>query len=134
MKEIKIILILVFSMLLFSCSDDFTDETTVFQIDSETFFNSEEDYLNALIGAYDLLHATYINVMLGEIASDNTDSGGETASDNPGIQQIDEMKHTSNNANLKNIWDWMFAGVNRASFILEFQNNCLLYTSPSPRD
>ena len=32
----------------------------------------EADYQNALIGAYDLLQATYVNVLLGEIASDNT--------------------------------------------------------------
>ena len=108
--------------LLFSCSEGFTDETSVFQIDSENFFNSEDDYLNALIGAYDLLQSTYMNVMVGEIASNNTSSGGESASDNPGIQQIDDMDHTPANANLKNIWDWMYAGVDRATYILEFEN------------
>jgi hypothetical protein len=89
---------------------------------SENYFNSEQDYQDALIGAYDLLQSTYLNVMLGEIASDNTLAGGESATDVPAIQQIDDMIHTSNNDQLRSIWGWMFAGVNRANYIMEFQN------------
>ena len=105
-----------------SCSDDFVVVNPVYSLDSENYFNSKTDYDNALIGAYDLLHASFINVLMGEIASDNTLSGGEAATDTPGIQQIDEMKHTPVNANLKNLWDWMFAGVQRCNYILEFKD------------
>ena len=105
-----------------SCADDFVDAKPPYTIDSETYFNSKQDYENALIGAYDLLQSTYVNVLLGEIASDNTLCGGESATDVPGFAQVDQMSHTPVNANLKNIWDWMFAGVNRANYILEFQN------------
>lgn len=114
--------ITLFSVLSISCGDDFVDRVPPYSIDSENYFNSKEDYENALIGAYDLLHATYINVMLGEIASDNTLAGGGSAIDVVGIQQIDDMIHNQVNANLKNIWDWMFAGVNRSNYILEFQD------------
>ena len=105
-----------------SCSDEFVDRKAPYSLDSENYFNSEDDYNQALIGAYDLLHASYVNVMLGEIASDNTNSGGESATDVVGFQQIDDMTHTSSNANLKNIWDWMFAGVQRANYIMEFKD------------
>ena len=60
--------------------------------------------------------------MLGEIASDNTLAGGESATDVPGIQEVDDMIHFPVNAQLRDIWSWMFAGVNRANFIMEFQN------------
>ncbi len=106
----------------FGCADDFVDRTPVYSIDSENYFNSKADYEYATIAAYDLLQSTYVNNLLGEIASDNTLCGGESATDTPGFQQIDQMIHTPVNANLKNIWDWMFAGVNRANYILEFQN------------
>ncbi|MDC6352426.1 RagB/SusD family nutrient uptake outer membrane protein [Zeaxanthinibacter sp. PT1] len=109
------------TMLPFSCSDDFVDVAS-FDEDSESFFNTEEDYQSALIAAYDLLQSTYINVMLGEIASDNTLAGGESATDVPGIQEIDNMTHTPVNAQLRDIWSWMFAGVNRANYILEFKD------------
>ncbi len=107
--------------LLISCSDDFIDVPSN-DPNSEEFFNSEEDYQNALIAAYDLLQSSYLNVMLGEIASDNTLAGGESASDVLGIQQIDDMIHTSENVELRSIWGWMYAGVNRANFIMEFKD------------
>ncbi len=105
-----------------ACDDGFIDRTPVYSIDSENYFNAEADYNNALIAAYDLLQASYLNVMLGEIASNNTLAGGESATDVIGIQQIDDMIHTPVNAQLKTIWDWMFAGVNRAAYLLEFKD------------
>ncbi|MCH9661381.1 MAG: RagB/SusD family nutrient uptake outer membrane protein [Bacteroidetes bacterium] len=105
-----------------ACSDDFVDVESQDE-NSENFFSSEEDYQRALIGAYDLLQSTYLNVMLGEIASDNTLAGGESATDVIGIQQVDDMIHTPSNVQLRDIWSWMYAGVNRANYILEFQDN-----------
>ncbi|GAB5400816.1 MAG: RagB/SusD family nutrient uptake outer membrane protein [Aureisphaera sp.] len=105
----------------FACSDDFVDVESQDQ-NSENFFNSEADYQNALIGAYDMLQSSYLNVMVGEIASNNTLAGGENATDVVGIQQIDDMIHTPVNQQLRDIWSWMYAGVNRANYIMEFQD------------
>lgn len=124
MKKYKIqlaFLSLFASMMFVACGDDFVEVEPINE-NSEDFFNSEEDYQDALVGAYDLLQATYLNVMVGEIASDNTLAGGESATDTPGIQQIDNMTHTPVNQQLRDIWGWMFAGVNRANYILEFQD------------
>ncbi|GLB47686.1 RagB/SusD family nutrient uptake outer membrane protein [Neptunitalea lumnitzerae] len=106
----------------FSCTDDFVDRKAEYSIDSENYFNSEDDYYNALIAVYDILQSTYVNVLLGEIASDNTLCGGESATDVIGFQQVDDMTHTPINDNLTNVWDWNFAGVNRANYILEFKD------------
>ncbi|WP_233558595.1 RagB/SusD family nutrient uptake outer membrane protein [Aquimarina sp. BL5] len=119
--NIQSIIFFVLLVTIISCSDDFVDVASEDE-NSESFFNSEEDYQSALIGAYDLLQSTYLNVMLGEIASDNTLAGGESASDSPGIQEIDDMIHTPVNAQLRDIWSWMYAGVNRANYIMEFQD------------
>nr|WP_116107963.1 RagB/SusD family nutrient uptake outer membrane protein [Lewinella sp. IMCC34191] len=105
-----------------ACEEDFIGRDPVYSIDSENYFNTPPDYENALIAAYDLLQPTYLNVLLGEIASDNTLAGGESANDVIGFQQVDDMIHTPVNDQVGNIWDWMFAGVNRATFILEFQD------------
>lgn len=105
----------------FSCSDSFVDVAPT-EENSEDYFNSEADYLSALVGAYDLLQTTYLNSMLGEIASDNTLAGGESATDVVGIQEVDDMIHTNQNEQLRSIWGWMFSGVNRANYILEFQD------------
>ncbi len=122
MRYTKFGLVLLFSgMLILSCGDDFVDVDS-FDEDSENFFNSEADYQEALIAAYDLLQSTYLNVLVGEIASNNTLAGGESATDVPGIQEIDDMTHTPVNQQLRDIWSWMYAGVNRANYILEFQD------------
>lgn len=115
---------IIFTLIAFvaiSCSDDFVDVTSENE-SADNFFNSEEDYQLALIGAYDLLQSTYLNVMIGEIASDNTLAGGENPNDVLGIQEIDDMRHTPVNQQLRDIWSWMFAGVNRANYIMQYQD------------
>ena len=115
---------IIFTLVAFiaiSCSDDFVDVTSE-NANSDNYFNNEEEYQQALIGAYDLLQATYLNVMIGEIASDNTLAGGESANDVVGFQQIDKMTHTPVNQQLRDVWNWMFAGVNRANYILQYQD------------
>jgi hypothetical protein len=114
----KCVLILI-AFALVSCSDDFVDEDPPFELTSETFFETEDDFRNSLVGAYDLLQATYINVILAEIASDNTHAGGESATDVVGWQQVDRMIHTPVNDDIDNVWDFNFAGVFRASYIVE---------------
>lgn len=117
-----VITLALFSTISISCSDEFVDPTPEYSIDSENYFNSKADYDQALIAAYDLLQSSYVNVLLGEIASDNTLAGGESPTDVIGFQQVDDMIHTPVNSNIRDVWNWMFAGVQRANYILEFQN------------
>jgi hypothetical protein len=119
---ITIAIITIFSTTFISCSDEFVNRDPVYSIDSENYFNSKTDYDNALIAAYDLLQSSSINVLMGEIASDNTLAGGGNATDVIGYQQIDDMIHTPVNEQLKRLWDWMFAGVQRANYIIEFKD------------
>ncbi|MBT8266842.1 MAG: RagB/SusD family nutrient uptake outer membrane protein [Bacteroidia bacterium] len=121
MKKLNIKFFAILLLVAFSCSDDFVNVDSPFE-NSEDFFNSEEDYQSALIGAYDPLQSTYLNVLLGEIASDNTLAGGESAIDVPGIQEVDDMIHTPINQQLRDIWSWMYGGVNRTNFIMEFKD------------
>ncbi|KQB37526.1 RagB/SusD family nutrient uptake outer membrane protein [Flavobacterium aquidurense] len=116
-----IITLALFSTII-SCSDDFVSPKPEYSIDSENYFNSKSDYDEALVAAYDLLQSTYANALLGEIASDNTLAGGESPTDVIGWQQVDDMIHTPVNSNLRDIWNWMFAGVQRANYILEFKD------------
>lgn len=122
-QKIKLGIIFITGLVLLNaCSDDYLDNTKIYAEDSESYFNSEADYYNALVAAYDPLQSTFINVLMGEIASNNTLCGGESATDVPGYQQVDDMTHTPVNSQLKNLWDWMFGGVNRAAYIIEFHD------------
>ncbi|MFH4963840.1 RagB/SusD family nutrient uptake outer membrane protein [Gaetbulibacter sp. M235] len=123
MKNLKTYYILiVFAFLaMFSCADDFVDVASPDE-NSEDFFNTEQDYQDALIAAYDYLQATAQQFQVAEIASDNTLAGGESATDTPGIQEIDDMIHTPTNNILRNIWTWNYTGVNRTNYIMEFKD------------
>ena len=118
----KIFVGVIATLLLFGCKDSFVEVSPEYSIDSENYFNSEEDYYNALVAAYDLLQTTYANAIVGEFASNNTLCGGENPTDVIGWQQIDDMIHTPVNSNLRDIWNWMFAGVQRTNYFMEFKD------------
>ena len=135
MKIYKYITIL--SALLFiapSCTD-YVDYEAVenYEIVADVYFQSADDYEAAVIGTYDPLQWMYLNILIGDIASDNSFSGGESATDVLGIQQIDDMIHDPNNDNLTSIWKWCYEGINRANYLeenknkLEFENKATLY-------
>lgn len=119
---IKNILYAITFLLAFSCADNFVDVDSP-ELNSKDFFKTEEDFQDALIGAYDMLQSTAKIYQLGEIASDNTLCGGQDALDTPGFQEIDDMIHTPVNLQLRDIWTWMWTGVNRANYIMEFKDN-----------
>ena len=122
-KKIIFTVVLSVTALTFSCTDDFVKISPEYSIDSENYFNSVDDYYNSLVAAYDMLQSTYANAIVGEFASNNTLCGGENPTDVIGWQQIDDMIHTSTNSNLRDIWNWMFAGVQRTNYFMEFKDN-----------
>ncbi len=116
----KIMAILLITTL-FTC-DDYLDILPEGQENTENYFNSKSDYEDALIGVYDLLGTTYLNNILGEIASDNSNCGGGDQTDVLDWQQIDDMIHTADNGALRSIFQWMYAGISRANYIVEYQD------------
>ncbi|MFK7782984.1 RagB/SusD family nutrient uptake outer membrane protein [Psychroserpens sp.] len=124
MKNLKIIYVLFAALTVFSCGDDFVDVESEDK-NSESFFNSVQDYQDALVAAYDYLQATSKFVQFAEIASDNTLCGGESAIDSPYLQQIDDMIHSAvgqGDGGLRTMWQWMYEAVNRCNYIMEFQD------------
>src|ERR1700743_3483942 len=60
-------------------------------------------------------------VPIGDIASDNAVSGGESASDVLDLQQIDDFTLTPVNGTLANIWQYAYEGVNRANYLVQYK-------------
>ena len=115
-------LFIAFAALTTAC-DDYVEVEPIGPV-SDNYFNSQEEYESALIGAYDMLQTTFWNVLTGMIASDDIVAGGDSSNyDQPTLQDIDQMVHTqSSNNQIRDIWNLMYAGMNRANYILEFQN------------
>lgn len=103
--------------------NEFLDTDPLFTQDAENYFQNESDYDQALIGAYDLLQASFLDVWIGEIASDNSIAGGESVNDTKGLHEIDEMTHGGVNIELRNVFRWYYAGVTRANYIMENKDN-----------
>ncbi|GAA5031301.1 membrane protein [Marivirga lumbricoides] len=121
MKKIKYICLLVFTISFAAC-DDRLEIDPPFAEDAESFFNTQEDYERALIGAYDLLQTSYLNNWIGEIASDNAIAGGESVNDSRGLHQIDEMTHGGVNDELRNVLRFNYAGITRVNYMFEFRD------------
>jgi hypothetical protein len=115
---------LVASLFVFTLGcDDFIEVEPKGEI-AETYFNSAEDYDKALIGAYDLLQATFWGTQTAVIASPDIIAGGDALNkDQPTLQDVDKMVHTASTyVQIRDIWQLAYAGMNRANYLLEFQD------------
>ncbi len=101
-----------------SC-DNYVDINPEYAIDADNFFKSPTDYERALTGAYDLMQTSYLDIWIGEIASDNSIAGGESVTDTEGLHQIDAMTHGGVNNELRSIFRWMYTGITRVNYIYE---------------
>ncbi|MEO1030050.1 MAG: RagB/SusD family nutrient uptake outer membrane protein [Bacteroidota bacterium] len=122
-KILKLKYVWVLFLLAASACDDFVEVDPI-PVTSDDFFNTPEEYEDALIGAYDLLQATFWNVLTSVVASDDFIAGGDSASiDQPTLQNVNSMNHSpSDNNQLRDIWTLMYAGLNRANFLLQNEN------------
>tara|TARA_B100000767_G_scaffold268932_1_gene289996 strand:+ start:821 stop:2290 length:1470 start_codon:yes stop_codon:yes gene_type:complete len=123
-KKSQIIsVILLACCLVFSGCDKFLNIDPPYTQDAENYFQSPEDYEQALVGAYDLLQGTFMSVWVSEIASNNTIAGGESVNDTQGLHQIDDMVHGGVNSELRSLFRWNYAGITRCNFIMENKDN-----------
>lgn len=102
--------------------DEYVDIEPEYGLDAESYFNSPQDYENALVAAYDLLQTSYLSLWIGEIASDNAIAGGESVTDSEGLHEIDGMNHGGVNNELRSIFRWMYAGITRVNYIYEHKD------------
>ena len=114
-----ILILLLASASIYSCEDLIKDVEPEFTQDAENFFNTPADYDRALTGAYDLIQNSYLDLWIGEIASDNSIAGGNNVNDTPGLHDIDEMTHNGVNAELRSVLRNNYSGISRVNFIFE---------------
>ncbi|MCX6167300.1 MAG: RagB/SusD family nutrient uptake outer membrane protein [Sphingobacteriales bacterium] len=90
-----------------------------YQITADNYFKTAEDYHKMAIGVYSPMQWLWSIPVIGEVASDNSVSGGENATDNIALQQIDDYQIVANNSNLTEIWKACYEGINRANYLEE---------------
>lgn len=92
-----------------------------FRITEQDYLRSESDYRALTVGTYTPLQWLNQVFMIGEIASDNSVSGGESASDVLSLQQIDDFDQYPINATLSDIWQSAYEGINRANYLHQYK-------------
>ena len=126
MKKIELLfsicLVAIFITISSGC-EKFLNVDPPYTQDAENYFQTQEDYENALIGAYDLLQGTFVSVWIGDIASDNTIAGGESVTDTEGLHQIDNMTHGGVSNELRSVFRWNYTGITRVNYIMENKDN-----------
>lgn len=92
-----------------------------FNVTDQDYLKSESDYRTMAVSTYSPIQWLNQAVPIGDIASDNSVSGGESASDVLGLQQIDDYTITTTNDYLTEIWSASYEGINRVNYMTQFK-------------
>ncbi|REG94380.1 RagB/SusD family nutrient uptake outer membrane protein [Algoriphagus antarcticus] len=115
----NIIIATVFLLLVSSCNDflDIKPETSV---TTDQFFDTKDEFDQALIGAYQPLQSIYnMDWVLSELVSDNTYFVFNIANRGPKpMEDFATFTLETNNVHLLNQWTWYYQIISRANQIL----------------
>ena len=125
MKKIKIVGIAVVFLSAVSCNK-FVDYKAQedYVVTTDDYFKTASDYQSLLVGCYTPLQWMWYAPIIGDIASDNAMCGGESATNEVGLQQIHNFQVVPNNSSLTELWTDCYEGINRVNYL--YQNRGLL--------
>lgn len=124
--KMKILGILLTGSLFISCNKwvDYNPKDD-FKITDQEYLRSEANYRSMAIGVYSPLQWLNQVVPVGDIISDNSVTGGESASDVQSLQQINNFAHNSVNGTTADLWQAAYEGVNRANYMHQYKDKNL---------
>lgn len=116
-------LLLLVSVFFYSCSDFVNyDPKENFQITADNYLSNPDDYQKMVIACYSPMQWLWQLQVIGDVASDNSVSGGENATDQLGFQQIDDFQITTVNSYLTEAWKASYEGINRVNYLVQNYN------------
>ncbi|OOQ59791.1 RagB/SusD family nutrient uptake outer membrane protein [Mucilaginibacter pedocola] len=86
------------------------------------YFKSETDYRTIVVSAYSPVQWLNQVTAIGDIASDNSAAGGESASDVLALQQMDDFTLTPVNSTLEDLYRVAYEGVNRTNYLMQYKD------------
>ena len=108
-----------------SCSKDFVEIPPVGVLDAATFFNSEENAEQALIGLYDLMQYNYAKdwssaYFVKMLPGDDVNAGGGSATDQVPLVEINDYVNVSvSNPAITSVWNLHYRTIALANTIIE---------------
>ncbi|MDZ7743172.1 MAG: RagB/SusD family nutrient uptake outer membrane protein [Bacteroidota bacterium] len=119
-------LFLMLAAILNSCSKDFLDRQPLDQEVSSTFYQTEEDAMQALVAVYDVLGYQSMPliswapfVVMSDILSDDSYAGGADANDGMDENELNTYNIPPGNLIVHAIWKKNYYGIYRANLLLE---------------
>lgn len=119
----KIVVALAMVMIFTACSKDFLDVPPIGKLAEDDFYKTDEDATNAVMATYDILqwmHARDWNsaFLVKTFPSDESNTGGGDAGDQPPFQELDVFTYSSNNAAISAVWQSNYFGIYRANKVI----------------
>lgn len=118
------ILSFLVSLVLVGCSEEFIDRPSLIQENSDNFYKTEDDALQALVACYDAIQvqneeAWVPYVTVSDILSDHAYAGGGDANDGLSFQQLNTFSIPTQNDKASSLWGKNYIGVYRTNLLLE---------------
>ncbi|MDA3893422.1 MAG: RagB/SusD family nutrient uptake outer membrane protein [Salinivirgaceae bacterium] len=121
MNKIKIILLLTFSVSIFSCSDEFLEQKDLFSVSSQSYYRNAKDIGEALTGAYSVLpveKGETFPTLTAMVLSDDVLGGGDGAGDS-WIRPVDKFEKNAREDLFGPLWRRYYEGILRVNSIIE---------------
>ncbi len=123
MKSIKIFTVVIACLVMGSCKKwvDYNPRED-YKITDQEYLRSEADYKAMGVACYSPL--TWLNqlVLIGDVITENSVTGGESASDQLALQQIDDFTFTSVNSSIADLWQSAYEGINRVNYLTQYKD------------
>ena len=121
MKKIKIILVLILTVSIFSCSDEFLEQKDLFSANSQTYYRNAKDIGEALTGAYSVLpveKGETFPTLTAMVLSDDVLGGGDGAGDG-WIIPVDQFERNAREDLFEPLWRRYYEGILRVNTVIE---------------
>lgn len=122
MKLKNIIHLLLFSLFIVSCDEDFVEDVEIVDPTAEERgeFNVPVDFVNGIYGRHTDFAYAFSYLGLTEITSDNADKGSAPTDTGTDKHLLDGLTHTTSTPSVRAMWTQWYKTVGRATLSIEF--------------
>jgi starch-binding outer membrane protein, SusD/RagB family len=122
-KFINSLIVYLSVLLLTGGCKKFLDQPVTGALPEDEFYKTDLDATQAMTAVYDMMQAHYNNnwgslYMIKTLLSDESNSGGSDAGDQPGYQTIDQYNFDAANDKIREAWRMLYFTIYRANKVI----------------
>ena len=115
----KTLIIVLTTLILSGCGEDFLDLNPVSQANVGNFYKTEDDISNAVWGVYDILQQREMYGFTMLVATENRSDNATVALQANEYADFDNFNIGNDNSIINDLWNTHYSGIYRANVILE---------------